>query len=373
MAALVYGSADHFCKKVNTAMSPNGFDASMQEYSVGTLKALYSDVNLAKRPVLNSIAQSNLGVFTAYYSNYMQRFDPTTSTTVGSLPDFCEDTFLDREIYQNTINFTTADLVATRVKFDDRLYQAMCDPNDTTTEGMEIIRNAINALNSRINNKAIADYVALRGNNLSTGALTTGVVSVPFYISTKPVGGELGTGLDEFLMQYSLIDAPDNLSPIAVGTGNFERYMFQYLKSACCNDNGYIPTADDVLAFKDRSITTVTGSQNQVLTWLPTFVQPLTMQLYGQEGLFGNNRNVGKFATPNAEFWRSTVLDMNTAQNPIRYDIEAKYVGCNREDFGWDIAISTYFKLGVMPNDAYSATDPLNGVNYMIQFNATNI
>jgi hypothetical protein len=249
----------------------------------------------------------------------------------------------------------------------------MCDPKDTTTEGMELIQNAINALNSKINNKAIADYIALRGNNLSTGALTTSIVNVPFYITSKPVGGELGTGLDEILMQYSLIEAPDNLAPIAVGAGNFEQYMFNYLKSACCNDNGYVVKNDDILAFKDHSITTVTGIQNQVLTWLPTFVQPLTLQLYGKEGVFGNNRNVGKFATPNGEFWRSTVMDMTTAQNPMRFDIEAKYVGCNRNDFGWNIAISTYSKLGVMPTDAYAATDPLNGVNYMIQVNAQNI
>lgn len=165
--------------------------------------------------------------------------------------------------------------------------------------------------------------------------------------------------------------------PCIVGGGFMQGYNLAQ-QIACCNSAGMDFSRLGLPRFyNDKDTQTIWGA-NQFAVIAPGAVKFISRNLY--EGPYAIEKG--------GSFFFSLRLPVNEfgcapeCLNDLVFDVQMRYIDCptavtingsattlNR---GWQIIVSKTYSLWIQPDDAYAATDPLEGTNGFLRYVMTN-
>ena len=159
-------------------------------------------------------------------------------------------------------------------------------------------------------------------------------------------------GENQILNDFEDIDAPGR--PMLIGAGKLRDYT-RMAGIGCCNAQGLnIGEAGQFDYFSDRHVGTILGDADEFIGLAPGNVQLLTYNKYKGDYRKNNNGNYAK----------TTIIDPFTG---LELDMRWKYDDCFEI---WILTFSLWYNLWFLPSDAFESTDPLNGVNYTLNYKA---
>ena len=160
-------------------------------------------------------------------------------------------------------------------------------------------------------------------------------------------------GENQILNDFEDIDATGR--PMLIGSGKLRDYV-RIQGIGCCNDQGInMGDAGQFDYFNDRHVGSILGDTDEFIGLAPGNVQLLTY-----------NKYKGTYRKPfNGNYAKTTIMDPFTG---LELDMRWKYDDC---DEVWILTFSLWYNLWFLPTDAFASADPLDGVNYTLNYKAT--
>lgn len=341
------GNFEGVCPKFQEALN-NAFQNTAQKYRkpVGMMDAINSPENRAGvRPIQTIMSNQNGGVRQVGFTYITPKGE---SDVVTARPDVCNgtDTQLQKEMLININELEERFIVSQTLSRSDLL--DICNLSNTQYL-TEMVMNVINAVNSAIDSRFLAQVNANFGNFYNNGS-GANIVEL-LKADDAPNFGQFSRYV---LTPFKAIGGRED--PLLIG-GDLLYTFADLMKIGCCNDGGLNLGAGNsrVRFYYDQGADLIPG-QDQFIGMLPGSVQMIQHNRYGE----GSN---ARFT--DARSTMSTILD---PWSNMLYDIKIEWNTCNEK---WFFTIGTSYKLVFMPTDMYPAGSEMDGVNGILHFLGT--
>ncbi len=254
-------------------------------------------------------------------------------------------TDLEKEPFEDTVEITK--FIGTKgMKFDEEEMRKLCEADSAYMGG--VIRAMINPLVTKLNKALITLQSANFGdfydndNDAQTVQLLQGDNEAPRY-------------LGEHQIKEDFADLEVNEKPMVIGAGNLSKYASQ-VAIGCCNGDGVdLSRGGDLMYFRDKAVESILGA-NHFIGLVPGMVQLLTW-----------NKYVGTYRKENDKFSKGTFVDPVTG---LTFDMKWQYDECLEI---YSVRFFLNYEMYFLPDNAYAAGDPMNGVNGSLHYIGTSI
>jgi len=206
-----------------------------------------------------------------------------------------------------------------------------------------VIMSQMNAVNVALN-KQLLGLQALNFGDFADG---TTQKSVKLFEDTSNASRAIATA--QIRHEYDKVGGSG--APMMIGGGNLDLFA-KVNQIACCNaaTGTDLSRWVDYQYYNDRFVEGAIGA-GEFIVLAPGAVQLVTW-----------NKYVGEYAKRNDMFEHGTITDPFTG---LTYDLKVHYDDCAD---AWKIKLQLHWNLFFIPNDAFAAGDPNNGVNYTFNF-----
>lgn len=338
----------------------------------GMLKAVTSFENRSKGVMLQSVFTRGNGSHsrTIAKGKYQQR---RVTTDIGSaIPaSYCSavasPTWLD---FEQEIGAPISETIT--IRDTDLLDVAGYDPITFQNFFIRQVKDAIEAIHTKLEARLISDFNVLRGINLTNG-LTTPVPAQAFvsgatYVPNRAAGVVIS---NEFRKQQYAGDV------IAVGDEIFVNYVDIAGQPRVMPSGAQLVTAQNdflndaglamsrslrgMIAYDSAHLDAVLGTSGNVFAWVPGAFQML---------------EAFDFAHPefkkDSDTYKKGIMTFNYGGIALDFDYVAKYEECTTADMGWTFTFTKKIGTFMFPKtDQYQATDPLFETNRAATFALT--
>lgn len=306
-----------------------------------------------------------------------QRYNVGDTTTTHSCDNALKPTYFERNV--NLSNFRQIALF-----IDDETIALY--PNEASAaaslgtpstplmnEFMTSIKISADALLSAINQDLATLMAAAIGVNQRTGVVGAANINLVLNTNNNP----LNQGLTQVIADYQLNESSGR--PMMVGTGLIHNYAIQQTRGKGMDQSGInTPIQMNDFDFFQDPHAAVTLGANEAIVYEPEAVQLIEYMRY--QGFKGGDKMTSFFFTFFLPMQVSERVEM------IEFDAQLKYIDCPTTltdsyygsgtditvDKGWHLIISKDFGLFTI-DQAYRATDRLNGNRGSYRYNFTNV
>lgn len=333
------------CEKIQTSLIQIfGANApSIKRSVVGYLQAIMSPMNSAGMSVI-PIDPGN-GKIKKVKIKFIKRgiaSDITDTETTGCGTD------LEKEPFEQDVEITN--YIGTKdMKFTEAEMRKLCEGDQEFMAA--IISAEIDPLTVELDKALIALQATNFGNfNPDISPATYKEVALLKDGDSKP----------NYFGESQIMEVVENLDstarPIVIGSGKLGHYA-RMVGIGCCNEAGLdLSKAGNLDYFRDRYVGDILGDADRFITLIPGYVQLLTW-----------NKYVGPYKKENDVFSHGTMVDPITG---LTFDMKWHYNDC--DDY-YTVRFGLWYELYFLPTDAFAAADELSGVNFTLQFQATQL
>ena len=322
---------------LNDLMGANS--PEMKRTPVGYLQAITSPTNTAGLSVI------------PIDSNNGKKHKVTVKYAKRGVEDDVQDTYnngcnadVSKVPYEDTVEITDV-LSLKGLAFSEDEMRKLCEADQTW------IARQINAHLDPFMVSLNKKLITLQSTNFGNFADGSATVKSRQLIESSD-NSPVYYGENQILNDFEDIDAPGR--PMLIGAGKLRDYT-RMAGIGCCNAQGLnIGEAGQFDYFSDRHVGTILGDADEFIGLAPGNVQLLTYNKYKGDYRKNNNGNYAK----------TTIIDPFTG---LELDMRWKYDDCFEI---WILTFSLWYNLWFLPSDAFESTDPLNGVNYTLNYKA---
>jgi hypothetical protein len=351
-------------------------DPAKKLHIAGFLASLFCCQNSSVSPIGDGLNDAN-GHLRPLTVSYRQR--PTESVVQDE--DDCD---VNRIPARAEWSLPSMNYKQTSFFIEDALVQQYCEdasvkrgvgvpPTSVMNEVYGLILEHANILMKVINADLVTEMATQFGTNVTIDSDAGKVINI-------------SKNGNEFLLTDGVVDMLRDIQEneicgdaCFVGGGLFSAFQIAQTM-ACCNQAGFDISKWGMPTFKFDKDTQSIWGDNAVGMFAKGSVKFLGRNRFG--GRFSGEKGGSFFTTlpmPVGDFGCNT----DDCLRDLRLDMQLKYIDCPQEisingtptavGRGWQVILSKYYNLWVMPTSAYQSGDPLEGTNGTLLYFFTNL
>jgi len=273
----------------------------------------------------------------------------TTDEVEDGVTECMEGPYNESDNYGET--YEVNDGVSMSFQVDDSKVRELCESQASWLA--KDISNRLDAMFTKMNDKAVADIITKFGNYATGVNSGTSPIALDM-VQPLATGGMNGANYQgEVIMRNALSDARVAGLPMVIGVGELREYVGIRNYSTSNMLGIDLSRGGSFAYFEDPAVATALGDVNEFIALEAGAYQFVPVNWY-----------VGEYVKQTETFQNNTIVDPITG---FVYDIKMVYdLNCDK----WNIRLSSRFAKIELYADGYKATDPLFGVNGIFKFNS---